>query len=187
MTAGRHAAIAAVLAAAGIVFGTIFLVRPADRQTWATYEEVAELTPLIATAPVHHARLHDLGYALDELSAHVRNVCRSVPATRDVADVIEALRPALDGRAVRHHAIRPGSPRASRDARIVPLTIEMEGPFDSIFECLRRAETMERPVRVTSVAMNVLDEETRDRPPILAASIGLEVVFDSSGQGEGLP
>ena len=173
----RHVIIAAALAVAGVLAGTLFLVRPADRQTRATYAEVADLMPLIATAPVHDARLHDLGYALDELGGHVRTICRTASTDADVEDVLDAVRRAATPRGVRHHAIRRGAAWASQDGSIVPLTIEIEGSFAAVFESIRHAETLSHPVRVTSVTMDVLEEETRDRSPMLAASIDLEVVF----------
>jgi hypothetical protein len=66
----------------------------------------------------------------------------------------------------------------------MPLTVEMQATFDSVFAMVRAAESMSRLVRVSSVRV-LCKREKDEEPPVLTASVGLEAIFEPEVAEEG--
>ncbi len=116
--------------------------------------------------------------------------CRRVPGTADVAGLMQSLSLEVDGHTVRDQTFtvmdRP-SPEANR-FQVLPLRIELEADFQSIWSVLERAEGLSRLVRVSGLEMTLIDQEQPvDGPQPLRASLALDVVYAPPGQGDTTP
>ena len=64
--------------------------------------------------------------------------------------------------------------------KALPLTVQMQANFDSIFALIRIAESMDRLVRVTSIHVHSEEEdEMAAMRGLLNATIVLEAIYDS--------
>lgn len=116
--------------------------------------------------------------------------CRRIPHTADVAGLMQSLSLEVDGHTVRDQTFtvmdRP-SPEANR-FQVLPLRIELEADFQSVWSVLERAEGLPRLVRVSGLEMTLLDQEQPiDGSQPLRASLALDVVYAPPGQGETTP
>ena len=120
----------------------------------------------------------------------VREKFNVIPPAPNIAGLMRRLSLPVDGRTVLDQTFTAGSPihaggGESTNEEAMPLTVDIEATFDSVFALIRRAETMDRLVRVVSVRM-VADRKHDDREePLLTATVGLEAIFDATQAEEG--
>lgn len=83
---------------------------------------------------------------------------------------------------------RAGGSSDEPGLQAMPLTVDMEASFDSLFALIRNAESLNRLVRITSVRA-AISTTKRDpipgAPPLLKAAVGLEAIYQPSpGSGD---
>ncbi len=117
--------------------------------------------------------------------------CRPVPPTADVAGLMQALALEVDGHVVRDQTFtvidRPAS-EANR-FQVLPVQIEVDADFASVWSVIERAEGLPRLLRVSGLEVSMLD---RDKPvpgdsQPLHATVSLDVVYAPPGYEETSP
>lgn len=158
---------------------------------WPNYREAAQVNERITRLEQKIAGQAEQANELNSLSQEVQNSRRRmetelkiVPASPDVADLIRKLSLPVDGANVVDQTFTAGSPMdvsvgAAGSVKAMPLTVELDATFDSVFALLRSAESMNRLLRVASVKVicKRTDDETTDIP-VLQASLGLEAIYE---------
>jgi DNA-binding LacI/PurR family transcriptional regulator len=156
------------------------------------FERIGVLTPYF-TAPSFVERIGGIAAALDrtkyeliiysvESLAQLEEYLTMLPVSRRLDGLIVLSLP-IDARTVRDQTFTAGSPSAAAAGEdfpelAVPLTVDMEATFDSVFALIRIAEQMDRLVRVASVRMAADRTEDLEETPVLTATIGLEVIYE---------
>jgi hypothetical protein len=177
---------------ASVLFVFALLVLPAYREARAVDRQIAELRTKVAG-------LQDQTQAVERLADEVVKVKRRldrdlkiIPDSPDIAGLIRKLSQDVDHVAVLDQTFTAGSAGdaatgGGTTTQAMPLTVDMEASFESVFALLRNAESMSRLVRVASV--HVLCKRDEKKPqnaamPIVQASVGLEAVYEPAATEE---
>jgi len=122
---------------------------------------------------------------LSEARARQDRLCRRVPATADVADLMQALSLQVDGKIVHDQTFTVMDRPASEGDRfeVLPLQIEVEADFASVWSILERIERLPRLVRVAGFDVALSDRETEPQSSgqPLRAAVSLDVVYAPPG------
>jgi Tfp pilus assembly protein PilO len=175
--------------------------------------EAAALQQQIADLEHRSTALETLAQTLAQLQQRVQQECKTIPASADLATLIRRLSQEVDRVNVVDQTFTAGSPAdativppaaggkssggagsggvAKSALQAMPLTVDMEANFDSVFALLQRVESLDRLVRVASVRIGLGTNRTGsgnsrtsapavrpDSTPVLRASIGLEAIYD---------
>jgi Tfp pilus assembly protein PilO len=134
----------------------------------------------------HTSELERLAVEVSGLRKFVDNDLKAIPASADVASLIGRLSLPVDGTIVVDQTFTRGSvgPAIAGDdgpLRVMPVTIDMEATFDSLFAVLRSAESMQRLIRIATLRMNFERDEKTEHidVPRVRASMSLEAVFEA--------
>jgi len=186
----KHLMIALAGGVLVLVLGGVLLVWPNYREARAIRAEVVELRGKISGLAGQTGAVEQLADELEAARCRMAEELKLVPESPDVADLMRKLSLPVDGRTVLDQTFTAGKPcdavlGEDFNERALPLTVDMEATFDSVFALICAAERMDRLVRVASVRMAA--ERPADGPevPMLTASVGLEVVYDPPAVEEG--
>src|SRR5690606_22693203 len=99
-----------------------------------------------------------------------------IPESADIASLIRKLSLPVDQTMVRDQTFTAGSPGdaipgGASPLQAIPLMVDMEATFDSVFALVRSAESVDRLVRVSSVRMMCKRDEAQNDRPILKATV----------------
>ncbi len=116
-----------------------------------------------------------------------------IPEERDVAGLMRELSAMLDELGLSEREITTGSPQEQEEASVMPMTVMLSGPYQSVAEAVTRMESMPRLVRVQRLrmALDRLRNDAVNRSGVVRADIRLEVFFEpramgrSGGEGSG--
>lgn len=190
MSDSKHLMIAVAGGLLVLLLGGALLVWPNYREARAIRQEVVELRGKISGLAGQTGKVEQLADELEAARRRVGEELKLVPETADVAGLMRKLSLPVDGRTVLDQTFTAGNPcdavpGESFSERALPLTVDMEATFDSVFALICAAERMDRLVRISSV--RVAAERPGDGPdvPMLTASVGLEVVYDPPVVEEG--
>jgi hypothetical protein len=116
--------------------------------------------------------------------------CRRIPETADVAGLMQALSLEVDGHTVRDQTFtvmdRP-SLEANR-FQVLPLRVELDADFQSVWSVLERTEGLSRLVRISGLEMTLIDQEQPiDGSQPLRASLVLDLVYAPPADGDTSP
>jgi Tfp pilus assembly protein PilO len=173
----------AVLTAIGLVSG--LFIWPNYRKAFAIREQITELR-----GKLHHydSRAQEVSQLEAELSAfehRITHELKAIPDTHEMAGLTQKLSQHVDRVQVMDQAFTTGTPGEAiiggkSSIMAMPLTVDMEAKFDSVFALLKNAESIDRLVRIVSVKVSCKrdENETRIAQPLVKASIGLEAIFD---------
>jgi hypothetical protein len=76
------------------------------------------------------------------------------------------------------------SPEANR-FQVLPLRVELDADFQSVWSVLERAEELPRLVRISGLEMTLIDQKQPvDGSQPLRASLAMDVVYAPPGQGD---
>ncbi len=186
--------IAATLIAAGLLTW---------QSTWPDWsrgdvnqERMAELTQKVGDLAQAKIRLQEETARLAAARERQASECRLIPSTADVAGLMQALSLSVDGHVVRDQTFTV-TDRPAREVErfdVLPVQIELEADFSSVWSVLERAEALPRLVRVSGLDITMLDREnpvaSGSQP--LKASMAIDVVYaaadsDRSTQGDTRP
>jgi Tfp pilus assembly protein PilO len=174
---------------AGLLLAAAVAVYPGYRVAHQAQGRMESLREMVQSLPGRITEVDRLSHELEEIRATIRTELRQVPADPDIASLFQALSLPVDGVAVRDRTFAAGAPVEALPAErsptlVVPVTVEMEASFDSIFALLRAAETATQLVRVTSVKVtNPLSKEG-EGTGFLSAAIGLDAVYEAAPRQE---
>ena len=187
MSNRRHLTIA-ILAALGVVgLGGLLLV-------WPSYRELAQInrqTEVLRNKGENYQMqvrsIARLKTEVDQAADQVAFGLKLIPESPGVADLMRILSRPLDGVHVLDQTFRAGNvmeavPGGDLPARVQPLTVEIEGRFDSIFDLIVVVESMERLVRIASLRVECDHRADNYDWRVARASIVLEAVFEPSPQ-----
>ena len=121
---------------------------------------------------------------IEELREKVDSSSRYVPQQADLASVMRSLTEAVKLRGIDEQAFRTQEVREFKFYSEVPVELELEGGFDSVFSVLEVVETMPRLVRVDALSLRVQPSRNHFRTePKIKASYRLSSFF-TGDQGD---
>jgi Tfp pilus assembly protein PilO len=201
MTDKQHLLATCIVSFTVLTLGCALLVWPARRDARETRAEIAKLEKKIESLDEAHAAVDRLSAELEESRRYAAEQLKAIPRSPDVAQLMRRLSMPVDGRHVLDQTFTAGSAHPAVAGtgedfaeQAMPLTVDMQASFDSIFALLRLSESMDRLVRIASVRLisGRVSEQTAmrsDAPPrhddLLTASVGLEVIYEPADVGEG--
>lgn len=185
MSTKKHCLLVAGAVAFVLLAGGLAFVWPSYRQTKAIDDQVGRLQRKIDGLAGETETLVRLVRDVGEAQRQVDEELKQVPAAPEIASLMPQLSLPVDGERVLDQTFNAGNPveavPGDPDApQAVPVIIEMQATFDSIFAILRAAETMDRLIRVTSVRIACERPDEEQDQDILTASIGLDAIYDPS-------
>lgn len=203
MTTSKHLLLAS-LAVAGLIAASILLfIWPNYRAVAANSDEVQRLSARHQSLEHRAREVAQLEANLARLRQRIETEFKQIPQNPDTADIMRRLSLPVDGVTVKDQTIKTGAQGEAiiggkSTVQSLPLTVDMESTFDSVFALIRAAERMQRLVRVSAVRIQCKRDKDQSEPPIVSASIGLEAIFDppvaaknqeapGAAQGEGSP
>lgn len=192
MSTKRHLFFAIAGTMVLLVLGSAFLVWPNYRHARSVKRQINELNAKIGRFELDVQAVEKLAQDADAAHSRVQNECKSVPTSADIADVMRRLSMSPDGVTVKDQTFTAGTPASAltgnqdKDTVLaMPLTVDMKANFESIFDLLLRAESMQRLLRVTTIRIGWDQEDTSVESSLLSASIGLEAVYVPPAPSEG--
>jgi Tfp pilus assembly protein PilO len=204
MSEGKHLLITIAGALGVLLVGGAVLVWPVHREKRRVQRKITALERKIDDLSFHTARVERLADQLEETRRLVDEEMKLIPTSPDIAALMRKLSMPVDDRTVIDQTFTAG---AASDAvagapypeQAMPLTVDMEARFDSVFALIRGAERLDRLVRVATIRLAVERPDadrndatsrrrsptgraprSEDGEPILTASVGLEVIFRPS-------
>ena len=190
MTSRKHLGFAIMTMLTVVGLGGLALAWPSYRQAASVKAEADALIRKGETYDVHIEDIAELTELLEEATHRVAVELKEVPETPDIAGLMRVLSLPVDGDNVRDQTFTAGHPKeaaagAELSAMVVPLTVEMEARFDSIFALIRVAESMPRLLRVASVNI-VCERQDATDVRFGRATVVLEAVYDTPAmEGDG--
>jgi Tfp pilus assembly protein PilO len=182
-----------------LTFGVLGVLAATVAATWLVivpnYKDVASLRQQIREMNVKIAGLDSNRKTVAKLEEEVKQASersqtqlKVIPEAPDVADLIRKLSLPVDGVNVVDQTFTAGTANdvdlgTAGTVRTMPLTVDMDATFDSIFALMRAAESMNRLLRVSSLKVAVKPEgrDSKDEAaadvPVLEASLGIEAVY----------
>lgn len=157
---------------------------------WPNYREAARIQREISDLHNRIKGLESQAQVVDQLKAEVtiaqRRIAselKSIPQSPDVASLIRSLSQDVDRVSVVDQTFTAGSQCDAMTGeklalQAMPLTVDMDATFESVFALIRNAESLERLVRVVSVRVLCKRDDKTMGPSILKASVGLEAIFE---------
>ncbi len=190
MNDGKHILIAICGSLSVLILGGALLVWPSLKETQATRQEITLLQKKIMGLAEQTKTVEALADELNLANLRVESELKVIPQAADIAGLMRKLSLPVDGSTVLDQTFTAGNPNDAVIGeefieRAMPLTVDMEATFESVFALIRSVETMDRLVRVSSVRMAV--DRTGNEPdvPVLDASVGLEVIYKPLTFAEG--
>ena len=173
-------AVASVALVVTVVSAT-FIV-PNYRKAHAFDVQNESLEEKITSLANSEAQVASLRRRVEELEHTIGVDLRSIGSSPDIADVINRLSLHVDGVEVRDQTFEASTTRQLEtgndiDLAALPVTIEMESGFDRVFNVIRAVELDRRLIPVMSVRISCDAERLESGDHVLAASIGVEVVY----------
>ena len=199
MSSDRQIAIGALGLVVLVAAMAWLFIYPGYREAAAFRREVTNLKNKIAGLSTQNNQVVKLAERVEEARARVGSDCKIIPESPEIAELIRKLSLPVDGASVVDQTFTAGSPDEipvgdKATVKSMPLKVEMNATFDSIFALLRSAESVNRLVRVTSVKVICKRDEkapgaearvVADLAPLLNASVGLEAIYDPATLQEG--
>lgn len=169
--------------------GVATVIWPNYRQAATTRKHVAELRQKIGSIEIQNREVQRLDSDVTKLRSRVANELKLIPEAPASAALIGKLSQPVDNITVMDQQIMTGSPSEAiiggkTSVQAMPLTVDMEATFDSIFALIQNAESIGRLVRVSSVRILCKRDEksaTANDPPIVKATVVLEAIYDPPG------
>jgi Tfp pilus assembly protein PilO len=190
MNENRHLIFAVAGGLAIVLLGGVLLVWPNYRETRRIRQETIELEEKVSDLAGHTGTVERLADELEAARARVDRELKLIPNTPDIAGLMRKLSLPVDGSTVLDQTFTAGNAcdavlGESYSERSMPLTVDMQARFDSVFALICAAERMDRLVRVSSVRLAAERSAAASQMPMLTASVGLEVIYDAPAVEEG--
>ena len=164
------------------------VIWPNYRRAGTVRQQVADLNSRIDRFGSQSEEKERLEAQLRLTEDLVTNDLKLIPVAPDLARLIRTLSQVVDRVQVLDQTFTAGTPGAAiigsqSTVQAMPLTVDMQATFDSVFALLQNAESIDRLVRVNSVRVickrDEKDSDSDSEAPIVKATVGLEAIFDS--------
>jgi len=181
-----------------VALAMVFLVLPNYREARAVRAQAEDLRARSATLNVRQQAVERLAEEVRLAKEHAASDLKIIPESADIAGLIRKLSDSIDGVNVVDQTFTAGTPGeaiigGNSTAMSLPVSADMRATFESVMALIRKAESMERLVRVSSVQLACKREEPKagvgapnsrsseygSPVPLLTASVGLEVIYDT--------
>lgn len=182
----RHIALTVGSFVAVLLLGGGLLVWPAHREARSLDAQARDLYSRMANLEDTTAEVGRLINELAQARRYASENLKVITEGPEVADLMRRLSLRVDGATVLDQTFTTGSPieaiPGEKGPQVMPITIDMQARFDSIFAVIRATEAMDRLVRISSIRL-VCNRETkggtsnRDES-ILTASVSIEAIYD---------
>ena len=198
-----HALGAAATALGLVVLGAWTLAHPAHLEAQTLRDEAAVLRTRITEVGDLTARRSARQRDRNEALVVAAREMKRIPVQPDIAGLMRRLSLPVDGDSVLDQTFTAGVPRPAIEPResrtadttpqseeqALPLTVELVSRFDAAFALVRSAERLSRLVRIRAIRLTVVESEGGrvDRaadPPMVTASVDLDVIYDPTGGSE---
>lgn len=162
------------------------LVRATHREARSLNEQARDLYSRMANLEDTTAEVGRLIRELEMARQYASQNLKVIPEGPEVADLMRRLSLRVDGATVLDQTFTTGSPSdaipGEKGAQAMPITIDMQARFDSIFAVIRATEAMDRLVRVSSIRLTC-NRDAKGAPnnrdeSILTASVSIEAIYD---------
>lgn len=177
-----------MLAALGLMIvlslGVGYIIWPNYRQAAVIRRQTADLRAKVDDLSGQTQAVHRLAEDVTRARQRVETTLKPIPETQDMAGLIQKLSQDVDHMRVRDQTFTVGSVGdaiigGKSSMQAMPLTVDIEATFDSVFALIQNAESIDRLVRIASVrVLCKRDDKQPSNPPIVKASVGLEAIFD---------
>jgi Tfp pilus assembly protein PilO len=173
-----------------MVFGVWTMVVPTYQRAAAIEQQASQLRDKIEDLSGQTEVVARLAKEVEETQARVEHELRSIPDSPDLAELMRKLSLPVDKSRVLDQTFTKGStseaiPGGKSMMQTMPLTVELEATFDSVFALLRNAESIRQLVRISTLSVVCKREGKQVDPPIVKATVGLEAVFEPPPNAEG--
>lgn len=167
-----------------LAIAVLLFIAPNYREAKVVRGQVADLEARVATLTARTQAVDHLEEEVRAAREHAANDLKIIPETPDVAGLIRKLSDQIDGVNIVDQTFTAGTPGEAiiggdSTAMAMPVAADMRGTFESAVALIRKAESMSRLVRVSSVRLLCKREEQKAVMPLLTASVGLEVIYDT--------
>ncbi|MEM7227682.1 MAG: hypothetical protein AAF432_02600 [Planctomycetota bacterium] len=168
-----------VFAVVGIVMWTSY------NEHMAIRAEILDLEGKMRGLSGHTSELERLAVEVRAIEDRMTSDLKEIPMSADVATIIGRLSLPVDGDTVVDQTFTAGSESPAvvgedTPLRVMPVTVDMDATFESVFTVLRAAESTRRLIRVASLRLSFPRDREHENVtlPRVKASIGLEAVYD---------
>ena len=196
MLNNRHIMAAGIsMAACALLVGGLFIY-PNYRKAAGIRAQVRELQHKMDDLDGQTNEVERLAREVRDLRMRMDAELKEIPATADMANLMQKLSQPVDYVNVISQNLTTGSaadaligldpavPTRANAAssgggmKAMPLTVDMEATFESVFALIQSAESVKRLVRVASVRINCKRDEKSPQASSVRATIVLEAIFD---------
>lgn len=157
---------------------------PNYREAKINEDEALRLENRINRLERRQVEVQKMRESYESLEQQVHAEYKDVPTSPDTAKIVQELSYEVDGVHVLDQSFVAGSTLGKNTEgnkecfSVQPLAITMEADFDSIFSVIRKAESMKRLIRVSSVRIKRSERDADNATSTLDAAIGLHAPYE---------
>jgi len=157
---------------------------PNYRTARTNVEEAGRLEDRISRLERRQVEVGQMRSTYKALEQRVQDRYKHVPTSPNTAQIVQVLSLDVDGIHVLDQSFVAGSTskRTTYSGEdmfsVQPLAITIEADFNSIFSVIRKAESMDRLIRVSSIRISSQPSENLGVATTLEAAVGLHAPFD---------
>lgn len=185
MFSGKHIMLSSAGLLAALALGFGFIVWPNYREASSIRRQIADLREKMEDLQGRTQALDRLGMEVSQARHRVDHDLKQIPDAADIAGLIRKLSQDVDHQTVLDQTFTAGTANdavagGESPMMAMPLTVDMEATFESVFALLRNAESMSRLIRVASVHVACKRDEKKPQEgaPVVRATVGLEAIYD---------
>jgi len=194
MFSSRHMMIAAALLALCVLLIGSMFIYPNYRKAAGIRSQVRDLQQKMADLEGQTQEVERLARDVRAQRMRMEAEHKAIPSTPDMSSLMQKLSQPVDYINVVAQNLTTGSAadaivNSDCGVKAMPLTVDMEASFESVFALIRSAESVHRLVRVASLRVSCKHDEKVNASsaaagkllpssPIVKATIGLEAIYD---------
>ena len=185
MFSNRHIMVAAILLAVCVLLIGGLFIYPNYRKAASIRTQVRELQRKMDGLDGQTQEVEKLARDVRAQRIRMEAEQKVIPTTPDMSNLMQKLSQPVDYINVIAQNLTTGSAadaivNAPDDCGVkaMPLTVDMDASFESVFALVRSAESVRRLVRVASVRITCKRDEKNPDNAIVKATIGLEAIYD---------
>lgn len=164
--------------------GVVLLMAPALRSRISVLKDIDSLRAKAALKAVGQRQIERISADLERLQSETAETISEIPSDANVAMLVGALSARLNRLGVPGREISTGSVRETDDAKYVPVTVTLRGPFLSVYAAMRWIESLPRLVRVSRARIERASAAQRTHSSVadntVRAEFSLDVFFDAA-------
>jgi Tfp pilus assembly protein PilO len=103
------------------------------------------------------SNLHMVKLEVDNLRARLERFNKKLPKQQDLGQFIRDITTVSQQSSLRKLTVQPGAPKRTALYTEMPISLNFEGDFNSVFNFLRQTEDMQRLTRVNNLSVKTTD------------------------------